>query len=63
MDVHLPVRDGRWLVMPRYTMPRPEQRLLLDKLELPLPEQPPPKIYPSQVAALASEQEMPESDL
>ncbi len=47
LDVHLPVTDGRWLVMPRYTVPRPEERLLLDKLELVLPEQPPPKIYPA----------------
>ena len=63
VDVHLPVTDGRWLVMPRYTVPQPEQRLLLEKLGLPLPDQPPPKIYPSQVAALASEREVPERDL
>ncbi len=63
LDVHLPVTDGRWLVMPRYTVPRPEERLLLDKLELVLPEQPPPKTYPSQVAAFASEMETPEPNL
>ena len=46
IDVHLPVNDGRCLVMSRYTEPEPEQRLLLDKLGLELPQQPPPKIYP-----------------
>lgn len=53
IDVHLPVSDGRCLVMSRHTEPEPEQQLLLDKLALHLPEQPPPKIYASQLAALA----------
>ena len=53
IDVHLPATDGRCLVMPRHTEPEPEQQLLLDKLELHLPEQPPPRIYASQMAALA----------
>ena len=53
IDVHIPVTDGRCLVMPRHTEPEPEQRLLLDKLGLNLPEQPPPKIYASEMAALA----------
>ena len=36
--------DGRRLVMPRYTEPTPEQKLLLHELQLVLPAQPPPRI-------------------
>ena len=59
IDVHLPVNDGRCLVMPRYTEPAPEQQLLLTKLGLELPQQPPPKIYPDAKAAQAPHQEGP----
>ena len=44
VDVHLPTTDGRHLILPRYTQPEPEHRLLLDQLHLKLPAQPPPKI-------------------
>jgi len=44
IDVHVPTTDGRELVLTRYTEPEPELRLLLDKLRLALPAQPPPKI-------------------
>jgi len=44
IDVQVPTSDGRELVMTRYTQPEPELRLLLDKLKLELPAQPPPKI-------------------
>ena len=44
VDVHLPTTDGRYLVLPRYTQPEKELQLLLKKLELTLPDQPPPKI-------------------
>jgi hypothetical protein len=44
IDVHVPTTDGRELVLTRYTEPEPELRLLLDKLRLDLPTQPPPKI-------------------
>jgi hypothetical protein len=44
LDVYLPTTDGRYLVMPRYTQPEPEQVLLLHKLQLTLPAQPPPRI-------------------
>ena len=44
LDVWLPTTDGRWLVMPRYTQPEPEQAILLHKLQLRLPQQPPPRI-------------------
>ena len=44
LDVWFPTTDGRWLVMPRYTEPEMEQALLLHKLKLNLPQQPPPRI-------------------
>jgi transposase len=44
LDVCLPTSDGRWLIMPRYTEPEPEQLMLLEKLGLKLPAQPPPRI-------------------
>jgi transposase len=50
IDVHLPTTDGREVILTRYTQPEPEQRLLLEKLKLTLPEQPPPKITARQLA-------------
>jgi DDE family transposase len=44
IDVHVPTADRRELVLTRYTEPEPELRLLLGKLRLDLPAQPPPKI-------------------
>jgi len=44
VDVHVPTTDGRELVLSRYTQPEPEQKLLLQRLKLRLPEQPPPRI-------------------
>ena len=44
IDVHVPTTDGRELLLTRYTQPEPELALLLDKLKLDLPAQPPPKI-------------------
>jgi transposase len=44
IDVHIPTTDGRELTLTRYTEPEPELTLLLDKLKLKLPAQPPPKI-------------------
>lgn len=43
VDVCLPTSDGRWLIMPRYTEPEPEQLMLLETLGLTLPAQPPPR--------------------
>lgn len=42
LDVWFPTTDNRWLVMPRYTQPEADQALLLHKLKLSLPQQPPP---------------------
>jgi transposase len=47
LDVSFPTTDGRWLVMPRYTEPEPEQAILLHHLKLSLPQQPPPRIHTS----------------
>lgn len=49
IDVHLPIKDGRELVMSRYTYPEKEHVLILEKLGLELPPQPPPRIYASQL--------------
>ncbi len=49
IDVHLPTTDGREVILTRYTQPEPDQRLLLEKLKLKLPEQPPPKITAKQL--------------
>ena len=48
LDVHVPLTDGRELVLPRYTQPEPEHRLILEKLGWQLPPQPPPRIRGSQ---------------
>jgi hypothetical protein len=44
VDVHLPTTDGRYLILPRYTQPDRDQRLLLSQMKMELPKQPPPKI-------------------
>jgi len=54
VDVHLPTTDGRELVLSRYTQPEPAHRMLLQHLQLHLPEQPPPKITALQVRHPAS---------
>jgi transposase len=48
IDVHLPTTDGREIILTRYTQPEPELKLLLDKIKLQLPPQPPPKISAAQ---------------
>ena len=44
LEVHVPTSDGRTLVMPRYTEPEAQQKLILEQLGLSLPPQPPPRI-------------------
>ena len=44
IDVYIPTRDDRWLILPRYTQPAPDLAVLLSKLNLSLPSQPPPRI-------------------
>jgi hypothetical protein len=49
VDVEIPTTDGRLLVLPRHTEPEGEQELLLEKLRLSLPAQPPPRIRAEQL--------------
>jgi hypothetical protein len=51
IDVHVPTTDGREVILSRHTQPEAEHKMLLEKLKLKLPEQPPPKITAAQVAA------------
>jgi transposase len=49
IDVRIPTADGRMLEMRRYSQPEIEQRIILDKLKIDLPAQPPPKVYSHQL--------------
>jgi transposase len=44
LDVHFPTTDGRTLILSRYTQPENDQKILLQRLGLTLPPQPPPRI-------------------
>jgi DDE family transposase len=44
IDVHLPTTDGREILLTRYTHPEPELQLVINRLKLRLPPQPPPRI-------------------
>jgi hypothetical protein len=44
VDVQIPTSDGRQLLLCRYTQPQADVRLLLERLKLELPAQPPPRI-------------------
>src|SRR2546428_6989790 len=44
IDVCFPTCDGRWFILPRYTQPEDDLKLLLHHLHLELPSQPPPRI-------------------
>src|ERR1700739_4863590 len=44
IDVWIPTVDQRWLILPRYTHPSPDTKLLIEKLRLELPNQPPPRL-------------------
>jgi transposase len=48
IDVEIPTTDGRTILLTRYTEPQPELKLLLERLQLELPAQPPPKITAAQ---------------
>jgi len=50
IDVYVPTTDGRELSLTRYTQPEPELKLLLQKLKLTLPAQPPPRITAAEAA-------------
>src|SRR6202163_410235 len=44
VEVWIPTVDQRWLILPRYTQPSPDTKLLIEKLKLHLPSQPPPRL-------------------
>ena len=58
VDVRVPTTDGRLLILPRYTQPEKDHRMLLHQLRLSLPAQPAPRIlqqgaeYIAQVSGL-----------
>jgi hypothetical protein len=44
IDVWIPAIDQRWLILPRHTQPSADIKLLIEKLKLQLPSQPPPRL-------------------
>jgi hypothetical protein len=52
IDVMIPTTDGRELTLTRYTQPEPELKLLLERLKIALPPQPPPQIRAAQLPPL-----------
>jgi transposase len=50
VDVQVPTTDGRQLSLTRFTQPEPDLKLLLERLKLALPAQPPPKITARQAS-------------
>ena len=44
IDVWIPTVDQRWLILPRYTQPCSDTKLLIEKLRLELPSQPAPRL-------------------
>lgn len=44
IDVCIPACDGRLLILPRYTQPSKELKLVMEQIQLALPSQPPPRI-------------------
>src|ERR1700674_4171910 len=44
IDVWIPTVDQRWLILPRYTQPSLDTKVLIEKLKLQLPSQPPPRL-------------------
>ncbi len=44
IDIWIPTVDQRWLILPRYTQPSSDTKLLIEKLRLELPNQPPPRL-------------------
>jgi hypothetical protein len=49
VEVWIPMVDGRWLVLPRYTQPEKDVQALLNQVRITLPLQPPPRIKASQI--------------
>jgi len=54
LDVYLPTTDERTVILSRYTHPEADVQLLLQRLKLELPAQPPPKITGAKQTGQAS---------
>ena len=54
VEVWIPMLDGRWLMLPRYTQPEKDVQAMLNKLDITLPSQPPPRIKASQIPPLST---------
>jgi hypothetical protein len=50
LDVHFPTTDGRRLILSRYTELNADQKLLVKRIKLDLPPQPPPRITGTQLS-------------
>ena len=49
VDVRLPTTDGRTVILSRYTEPEADQAILLQRLKISLPAQPPPRVLAADV--------------
>ena len=49
VDVQLPTTDGRTVTLTRYTEPEADQAILLQRLNMSLPAQPPPRVTATDV--------------
>ena len=58
LEVHVPTSDGRVLVMPRHTEPEAQQQMILARLGLSLPPQPPPRIREGKLELAATSREI-----
>ena len=63
VDVCIPTTDGQLLVMPRSIEPQADQQLVLEKLNLTLPAQPPPRIRSGEVILPAAADQPCSADL
>ena len=52
VEVWIPMLDGRWLMLPRHTQPEKDVQAMLNKLDITLPSQPPPRIKSSQTPSV-----------
>jgi hypothetical protein len=50
VDVYLPTTDGRAVILSRYTEPEADHAILLQRLKMRLPAQPPPRVTAADVA-------------
>jgi hypothetical protein len=49
VDVQLPTTDGRTVILSRYTEPEVDQAILLQQLNISLPDQSPPRVLAADI--------------